>query len=103
MVSCACGGDQDVPGEVGEYASFSLTRIKMTGELGPRREVPTAMEIDACKFRKPVRVPCNGDPRALSSAAGWPSVARPYTRGCRSLRTHPYCLPDCLLAHLPCR
>ena len=51
---------QDQPGDVGLYATFCLARVKMTGQLGPRREVPTAMEIDACKHRKPVcvDVPC---------------------------------------------
>jgi len=46
----------DADGMVGRYARYSLGRVLKTSDLGPRREIPTNMEIDACKSMKPVIV-----------------------------------------------
>lgn len=49
-----CEAHREDSGGVGDYAKYSIGRIIKTGSLGPRREVPTAMEIEACKARLPV-------------------------------------------------
>jgi len=51
-----CEAHSADPGGIGEYAKYTMGRIFKTAQLGPRREVPTAMEIDACKARLPVLV-----------------------------------------------
>lgn len=51
-----CNAHKDDGGGVGEHARFAMGRIVKTGSLGPRREVPTAMEIEASKARLPVLV-----------------------------------------------
>jgi len=43
-------------GGVGDFAKYALGRVVKTAGLGPRREVPTTMEIEACKARMPVLV-----------------------------------------------
>jgi hypothetical protein len=40
--------------EVGPYAQYVLLRLQKSLELGPRREVPTEVEINAAKERQPV-------------------------------------------------
>lgn len=49
-----CEAHKDDGGSIGDYAKYSLGRIVKTAGLGPRREVPTTMEIEACKARMPV-------------------------------------------------
>lgn len=39
---------------VGAYATFSLGRVAMATNLGPRREVPTQIEVEAVKEMKAV-------------------------------------------------
>jgi hypothetical protein len=39
---------------IGDYASYAMARVAKTVSLGPRREVPTQIEIDACRCRLPV-------------------------------------------------
>ena len=51
-----CEAHRDDSGGIGEYAKYTMGRIFKTAQLGPRREVPTAMEIDASKARLPVLV-----------------------------------------------
>lgn len=51
-----CEAHREDGGGVGDYATFCLGRIKKTTELGPRKEVPTDMEIEAVKLRLPVLV-----------------------------------------------
>lgn len=42
--------------EVAALASYTMGRIVKTGAMGPRREVPTPIEIEACKKRDVVLV-----------------------------------------------
>jgi myosin-7 len=42
------------PHGVGDYAKYCMGRLAKAGDLGPRQEIPVAMEIDACKARLPV-------------------------------------------------
>jgi hypothetical protein len=51
-----CDAHKDDPEGVGPIARFAMGRIVKTGSLGPRREVPTAVEIEASKNRDPVLV-----------------------------------------------
>lgn len=51
-----CEAHREDGGGIAEYAAYAMSRIAKTASLGPRREVPTAMEIDACKSRLPVLV-----------------------------------------------
>lgn len=51
-----CDAHKEDGGGVGDYAKYTLGRLKKTSALGPRRETPTAMEIEACKERQPVLV-----------------------------------------------
>ena len=51
-----CETHKEDSGGIGEYAKYAMGRIIKTAGLGPRREVPTPMEIDACKARLPVLV-----------------------------------------------
>jgi hypothetical protein len=59
---------QSVAGEVGKFAAYCMGRVKMAGSLGPRRETPTAMEIEACKHRMPV---CGYTGFPVVSRVGW--------------------------------
>jgi hypothetical protein len=75
-------------GGIGPYALYAMGRILKTGALGPRREVPTSMEIDACKARLPVLVRVyhlDGKwftaATAAAAAAGCPGVAGERARG----------------------
>lgn len=43
-------------GQLGDYAKYALGRLAKTISLGPRREVPTSMEIEASRNREPVLV-----------------------------------------------
>lgn len=43
----------DDDGMIGRYARYCLGRVMKSTQLGPRREIPTSMEIDACKSMKP--------------------------------------------------
>eukprot|EP00937_MAST-01D_sp_MAST-1D-sp2_P002590 g2590.t1 len=45
---------KETEGYVGEYASYLLERLEKMCRMGPRREVPTAIEMDAVRMRKPV-------------------------------------------------
>ena len=45
---------KDKEGYVGEYATYLLDRLEKMCVLGPRREVPTSVEMDAVRMRKPV-------------------------------------------------
>jgi len=51
-----CEAHKEDSGGVAEYAKFCMGRILKTSALGPRKEVPTAMEIEAAKMRLPVLV-----------------------------------------------
>lgn len=51
-----CEAHREDGGGVGEYARYCMGRIIKTGTLGPRKEVPTSMEIEAAKMRLPVLV-----------------------------------------------
>jgi len=41
---------------VGEYAKFTMGRLLMAQDLPPRKEIPTAIEVEAVKEMKPVVV-----------------------------------------------
>lgn len=51
-----CDAHREDAGGVGDFAKYAMGRIVKTASLGPRREVPTTMEIEACKARLPVLV-----------------------------------------------
>lgn len=46
-----CEAHKEDAGGVAEYCKYTMGRILKTGQLGPRREVPTGMEIEAAKVR----------------------------------------------------
>jgi MyTH4 domain/WW domain/FERM central domain len=51
-----CESHREDGGGIGEYAKFAMGRLIKTSALGPRREVPTAIEIDAAKARLPALI-----------------------------------------------
>jgi hypothetical protein len=55
-LSSYCDAHREDAGGVGDYATFALGRLAKTSALGPRKEVPTDMEIESAKLRFPVLV-----------------------------------------------
>jgi MyTH4 domain len=51
-----CDQHRDDPDGIGDIAKYVMGRIGKTGNMGPRREVPTPIEIEACKKREPVLI-----------------------------------------------
>lgn len=51
-----CEAHKEDPAGAGEYARYCIGRLVKTSSLGPRREVPTNMEIEAIKMRLPVLI-----------------------------------------------
>lgn len=49
-----CDAHKDDPDGIGEISRYAMGRIARISTLGPRREVPTSIEIEGCKHRDPV-------------------------------------------------
>lgn len=59
MAYCAENIREESPPQVRQYAEFALHCVPRITELGPRRELPTIVEMEACKRLQPATVRVN--------------------------------------------